>query len=71
MAGDALLNQNFFDKAVAECNFQKGLGPDEFDSRCIKEEQNVNNNFEIRKLILNALNSNKIPDYLKEAKLIL
>lgn len=64
-----VFNEADVDKAIAECNFSKALGPDEFDGNCIKKDEKTK--VEIQKFVLNSLNKNKIPDYLKEAKLIL
>ena len=64
-----MFNEADVDKVISECNFSKPLGHNEFDGNCFKKYEKTK--VEIRKFVLNSLNKNKIPNYLKEAKLIL
>ena len=55
-------------KAIDNTNFQKALGPDQFDGDCLKDDKIKEN---VSQILLRALNENKIPDYMKTAKMVL
>ena len=54
--------------AIAQCNFQKGIGPDGFDGRLLEMDEGIKN--QITKEIKTILNEIKIPDHLKTARLV-
>jgi hypothetical protein len=54
--------------AIKECDFTKGLGPDEFSGICLADPEV---RAQVKNFIKTALNKNQIPDYLKQARLVM
>ena len=56
------------EQAINECNFDKGLGPDGFDGKLLKNPKIRAN---VKEFVARSINHSSFPEYLKEGRLVL
>ena len=55
-------------QAIEDCNFRKAMGPDGFDGSILRNNTDLRNKY--AREIKNRLTSGKIPQYLREGRLV-
>ena len=63
-----LVSEKEIETALTQCNFKKGVGPDGFDGMIFEKDDQVKQS--VIKEITTLINSGRIPEHLKKARLV-